>query len=150
MAQNYAMVIFNSDKDLDQLLTKEANDKLETKQLKAVSINNHADKTIFVTKVRPFVAGYSTEELKTNINLNNKVKVTQLYIVKRKDYVQGQPISLKLTLSTIQETREVLSGGIQVLKMDIPPGENLHGRSNLNCTVLQMLPVWALYKQLQP
>ena len=122
MARSHAILIFNKAEDIDKLHTNEANNKLAAKELKAItsSDNNH-ERTVFVTKLRPFVANYTPEELSSNINKSNAVTVKQLFIVKRHIYANGQPVSLKLTFSTLEEIRTVLEYGTQILKMDIPP-----------------------------
>ena len=122
LAQGHAIVIFNNSDDIDKITNKEANEKLAAYQLRALSNSIHnSEKTIFVTKVRPFVADYSTDDIINNINNNNNVSVKSLFIVRRRDYSQGQPISLKMTLSTAQDTQSILDSGITIMKMDIPP-----------------------------
>ena len=92
MAQSYATIILTMKMTQTSCLQQRQFEKLEQKQLKAVNNNNFAEKTVFVTTVRPFVANYTVDQLKTDINANNNVKVAQLFIVKRKDYVQNQPV----------------------------------------------------------
>ena len=55
MAQGYAMVIFNNPEDIDKITTNEGRQQLDANQLRAVLNNgNTANRTVFVTKIRPF------------------------------------------------------------------------------------------------
>ena len=121
MARTYATIIFNCEDDVYKLLTSESEEKLAAHHLKAMpSTENWQNRTIFITKLNYYLSNFSTEELINKINSSNNVNVQQLFVVKRQNHKAGQPISLKITLSTAEECNKIMSDGITIHKFDVP------------------------------
>ena len=76
---------------------------------------------VFVTRVRPFNINLPTEDLIGSINNANSFKVLNIFLAKRKGYVNGQLLSLKLTMETEDAISTILSEGVVINKLVYPP-----------------------------
>ena len=76
---------------------------------------------VFVTRIRPFNINLPTEELIDSINNANSFKVLNVFLAKRIDYVNGQLLSLKLTMETENDIYTILSEGVVINKLVYPP-----------------------------
>ena len=121
MGVGHCIIVVNNDDDIDLLQSEEIQEKLFALKLKVVTNNSNKDKVIFVSKVRPFMAEYEPEDIIQDVNRNNNVDVKALFIIKRRDYKEGQPIALKIIFNTVEDTDKILQRGIKVKRMSIPP-----------------------------
>ena len=69
MSRTQATIVFNKSDELDKFYSKEAKEALEKQQLKVLHNNvNHSEKTVFISRVRPFIGELTAEEIIKNIN----------------------------------------------------------------------------------
>ena len=121
-----AFAVLNSSEDYSELRTSEAAEHLKQHNLRLVHDANAASMNVFVTRVRPFNINLPTEELIDSINNANPFKVSSVFSAKRKGYVQGQLLSLKLTMETEKDISTILSEGVIINKLVYPP-DLIHG-----------------------
>ena len=116
-----AFAVLNNSEDYSEFRTPEAAEHLKQHNLRLVHDANAASKNVFVTRVRPFNINLPTEELIDSINNANSFKVSSVFSAKRKGYVKGQLLSLKLTMETEDDISTILSEGVIINKLVYPP-----------------------------
>ena len=116
-----AFAVLNNSEDYSEFRTPEAAEHLKQNNLRLVHDANAASMNVFVTRVRPFNINLPTEELIDSINNTNPFKVSSVFSAKHKGYVQGQLLSLKLTMETEKDISTMLSEGVIINKLVYPP-----------------------------
>ena len=104
-----AFAVLNNSEDYSEFRTPEASEHLKQHDLRLVHNANAASMNVFVTRVRPFNINLPTEELIDSINTANPFNVSSVFSAKRKGYVKGQLLSLKLTMETEKDISTILS-----------------------------------------
>ena len=116
-----AFAVLNNSEDYSKFKTPEATETLKQHNLRLVHDANAASMNVFVTRVGPFNINLITEELIGSINSANPFKVSNVFLAKRKSYVNGQLLSLKLTMETEDDISTILSEGVVINKLVYPP-----------------------------
>ena len=116
-----AFAVLNNSEDYSEFRTPEVAEHLKQNNLRLVHDANAGSMNVFVTRVRPFNINLPTEELNDSINNANPFKVSSVFSAKRKGYVQGQLLSLKLTMETEKDISTILSEGVIINKLVYPP-----------------------------
>ena len=119
-AKGHAHVVFNNPMDIDKLSTPEATTKLNELKIRILTQTIHPDRSVFVSKLRPYLLDYDYNELKQEINASNNFNVDYVFIIKRQDYQKGQKIALKLIMSSLEDTTTILNNGITIFGFDYP------------------------------
>ena len=121
-----AILTIGTEEELDSLLTAEACTKLQELGLKIIPPGNYkSERTIFVTKLRPFMTNLEPVEILEKINNHNtEIKATEVIIIKALNYKEGDRKSLKITLRTSSEVEKARNKGFQIEDMFIKP-ENI-------------------------
>ena len=112
-----AFAVLNNSEDYSMFKTPEAAEKLKQHNLRLVHDANAVFMNVFVTRVRPFSINLPTEELIGSINSADSFKVSNIFLEKRKGYVNGPLLSLKLTMETEDDISTILSEGVVINKL---------------------------------
>ena len=112
-----AFAVLNNSEDYSMFKTPEAAEKLKQHNLRLAHDANAVSINVFVTRVRPFSINLPTEELIGSINSADSFKVSNVFLAKRKGYVNGPLLSLKLTMETEDDISTILSEGVVINKL---------------------------------
>ena len=120
----FAFVVLDSERVVSSFFDQNIVDKLQPFHLKPVpSQDSLINKSIFITKLRPYVTSYSYEEILSDLNNNNPYKAHSLYKLQNDKY--DQVTTLKVIFQDPLAVEHALNNGIKLFNIKVKPS-NIH------------------------